>query len=269
MPLYTILPSGAALGAQVTGLDLRLPLDAATIGGLRAAFLDHCVLCFRDQQISKADQVRFSGYFGQPVPHPTNTRDRDPDFPELTVISNIEEGGRAVGALGNAELAFHADLVFLYEPGTVSILYCVETPASGGDTMWTSGYAGYATLDAATKARIDGLEAVYVHTNPAYNPDPPATHPLVTIHPESGRKTLFISPNAARGIVGWGEAEGRALLDQLFSHATQDRFVWRHQWRPGDLIMWDNRCTLHRRDGFDNSQRRLMLRTQMVGRPSL
>lgn len=263
-----ITPTGAALGAVVSGVDVGRGLDEATAERLRQAFTAHSLLLLRQQQLSKQQQVDFARVFGEPVPHPTNTRDRDPDVPELTIISNVVEDGQAIGALGNAELAFHADLVFLYEPGTVSILYCVEAPASGGDTYWSSGYAAYAGLDPDTQARIDSLQAVYIHRNPAYNPDPPARHPLVCVHPVSRRKSLFISPNAAQEIPGLDPAAGQALLARLLAHATQDQYVWRHSWQPGDLIVWDNRCTLHRRDGFDASQRRVMRRTQSVGPPS-
>ncbi|NJN82346.1 MAG: TauD/TfdA family dioxygenase [Caldilineaceae bacterium] len=138
-------------------------------------------------------------------------------------------------------------------------------PASGGDTYWSSGYAGYETLDPQTQARIANLSAVYVHRNPAYNPPTPPVHPLVCVHPETRRKTLFLSPSSAQSVVGLDEQSGRALLDELYAHATQPQFVWRHQWRPGDLIMWDNRCTMHRRDSFDDSQRRYMRRTQVLG----
>lgn len=268
MSHMNIIPTGAALGAEVHNLDLSQPLDDAAVDQLQRAFHQHSVLLFRQQQLTPAEQVRFTGYFGTAVPHPTNTRDRDPDVAEITVISNIEEEGRAVGALGNAEVHFHADLVFLHEPGAVSILYCVETPDSGGDTMWTSGYAGYDALDRETKARIDDRNAIYVHRNSDYNPPTPATHPLAPTHPETGRKTLFISPSSADSVEGMDEAAGQTLLAQLMEHATQEQFIWRHTWQPGDLIMWDNRCTLHRREAFDNSQRRLMRRTQTLGAPS-
>lgn len=265
MSTVQITPTGGALGADVTGIDISKPLSSATIAQVRAAFYRHAVLRFRGQELSKAAQVNFSRYFGEPVPHPTNSRDRDPEQPEITIISNIEENGKALGALGNAELTFHADLVFLHTPGSVSLLYCVETPSAGGDTYWSNGYAAYAALAEATKAQIEGLGVVYVHTNPAYNPPIPPVHPLVCTHPETGRKLLFLSPNAAQRVTGMDDAAGRALLDQLYAHATQARFVWRHQWQPGDLIMWDNRATMHRRDGFPQDQRRLMWRTQLLG----
>ncbi len=260
-----IIPTGGALGADIVGLDTSKPLAAETVAQMRDAFHSHAVLRFRGQHLTKAAQVDFSRHFGDPVPHPTNTRDRDREQPEITIISNIQEQGKAVGALGNAELTFHADLVFLHTPGSISLLYCVETPDQGGDTYWSDGYAAYDSLDAETKAQIDGLGVVYVHANPAYNPPVAPVHPLVCTHPETGRKMLFLSPNAAQSVTGMEDAEGRALLDRLYAHATQERFVWRHQWQSGDLIMWDNRCTMHRRDGFPQDQRRMMWRTQLLG----
>lgn len=265
MSTMQITPTGGALSADVTELDISKPLTATTVEQLRSAFHTNLVLRFRGQQLTKAVLVNFSRYFGEPVPHPTNTRDRDQDQPEVTIISNIEKDGRAVGALGNAELAFHADLVFLHTPGSISLLYCVETPDQGGDTYWSNGYAGYEALDDVTKTEIARRSTVYVHRNPAYNPPTPPEHPLVCTHPETGRKTLFLSPNAAKRVTDMDDSAGKALLDKLYTHATQDRFVWRHQWQPGDLILWDNRCTMHRRDAFPNDQRRLMWRTQMLG----
>ena len=130
----TVIPTEAALGAQVLELDLRRPLDTAVQEQLRAAFTAHSVLLCRDQQLSQADQLRISRCFGDPIPHPTNTRDRDPEYPAITILSNIKENGRPVGALGNDEVHWHIDLVFLHMPGSVALLYCLETPDCGGDT---------------------------------------------------------------------------------------------------------------------------------------
>ena len=149
-----VIPSGGALGAEIRGLDLRLPLDAATVGQLRRALLDHCVLVFRGQPISEADQVRFTGYFGRPVEHVR----RQPDRPvkEIFLISNIEENGQPIGALGHGELSFHSDLSYLRRPGTLSLLYAVEVPESGGSTQWCNGYAAYEELDDDLRTRVHG-----------------------------------------------------------------------------------------------------------------
>ena len=259
-----IRPSGAALGAEVVGLDLREALDARMAEEVRQAFLQHSVLLFRGQELSKRGQVDFCRLFGEPVPHPTNTRDRDEDVPEICIIANGQPG--AVGALGNDEVAYHADLVFLPEPGAVSMLYCLETP-EGGDTWWTSGYAAYQALAAPVQERLRGLRAVYRHRRPEYNPPEPAAHPLVCTHPESGRRTLFLSPGSARCVQGMADAESAGLLGELSAHAVQERFAWRHRWQPGDLVVWDNRCTLHRRAAFDPAARRYMRRVQTLGVP--
>ena len=264
-----VTPTGAALGARVTTVELTKSLGSEQRNSIRAAFRQHSVLLFPEQTLSKQQLLDFSRLFGQPVPHPTNTRDRDPEVPEITLIANSAADGLAIGALGNAEIAFHADLVFLYSPGSVSVLYYLETPDHGGATSWASAYAAYDALSPDLTERLRGLNVVYVHRNPDYNPDPPARHPMLCTHPESGRDYLFVSPSSAQSIPGLSDDEGRALLDELLSHVTQERFVWRHRWRPGDVVVWDNRSTLHRRDGFDSGERRLMWRTQMVGPASV
>ena len=258
-----VIPSGGALGAEIRGLDLRLPLDAATVGQLRRALLDHCVLVFRGQPISEADQVRFTGYFGRPVEHVR----RQPDRPvkEIFLISNIEENGQPIGALGHGELSFHSDLSYLRRPGTLSLLYAVEVPESGGSTQWCNGYAAYEELDDDLRTRVHGLRAIHRHPVEDQNPPEPVDHPVLRTHPETGRRTLYVGPHLTRSIVGMEPAESRALLDRLFAHMVQPRFVWTHHWRVGDLVMWDNRATMHRREPFPADQRRLMKRTQVLG----
>jgi taurine dioxygenase len=258
-----IIPTGGALGAEVRGLDLSRPLSAEQVNRLRAAFLDHCVLFFRDQRISEEDQVRFSRYFGNPVPHVREQADRP--IQEIFIISNVQENGKPIGALGNEELQFHSDLAYMQKPGSISILYAVEVPETGGDTIWANAYASYDALDEDLKQRLAGRRAIHRHSRPQQNPPVPASHPVFRTHPETGRKVLYVSPHFTRYIEGIGEEESRELLDRLIAHGTHPRFSWRHQWRVGDLLMWDNRCTMHRRESFDDNQRRLMKRTQMFG----
>jgi taurine dioxygenase len=258
-----IVPTGGALGAEVRGVDLRQPLPAGGVNRLRAAFLDRCVLFFRDQRISEEDQVRFSRYFGDPVPHVREQPDRP--IQEIFIISNVEEDGKPIGALGNDEIKFHSDLSYMPRPGSISMLYAIEVPESGGDTVWANCYATYEALDEGLKRRVAGLRAVHKHPRPQQNPPVPASHPVVRTHPETGRKVLYVSPHLTSHIEGLGEQEGRGLLDRLIAHGTQPRFAWTHRWRVGDLLMWDNRCTMHRRESFDNNQRRVMKRTQMFG----
>jgi taurine dioxygenase len=258
---FQVLPTGAALGAEIRGLDLRRRLSPQTVRELRAAFLNHCVLLFRDQQISEADHVRFTGYFGTPQPHVREQPDRPVE--EIFVISNIEQDGKPIGALGYDEIRFHSDLSYMQDSGAISILFAVEVTEAGGDTMWANCYAGYEALDDALKAHIAGLKAIHRHPREQQNPPVPAVHPLVRTHPETGRPVLYVSPDFIRHIDGFNEAESAKLIERLIAHATQSRFVWKHHWQPGDLVMWDNRCTMHRREPFDNRERRVMKRTQL------
>lgn len=258
-----IIPTGSALGAEVKGLDLRHPLSAEIVRHLRAAFLEHCVLLFRDQQISESDHVRFSRYFGNPLPHTREQADRP--IEEIFVVSNVEEDGKPIGALGNDEIRFHSDLSYMQEPGTISILYAVEVPDAGGDTMWTNCYAAYEALDEELKKRVEGLTAIHRHPREQQNPPVPASHPVIRTHAETGHQVIYVSSHFTRYIEGVSQEESRELLDRLIAHVTQPCFVWKHHWRVGDLMMWDNRCTMHRREAFDNNLRRIMKRTQVYG----
>lgn len=256
-----VVPTGGALGAEIQGLDLSHPFPEETVNAVRQAFLDHCVIFFRQQDISEEDQVRFTRYFGQPVPHVRSQPDRP--IEEIFIISNVKENGQLIGALGNSEIAFHSDLAYMPQPGTISILYAVELPNQGGETHWANGYAAYEALDDATKERLKGLRATHRHHRDEQNPPEVVDHPIVCTHPETGRKTLYVSPHFAKTILELEEAEGSELLDSLINHAIQPEFVWTHDWQVGDLIMWDNRPTMHRREDFPEDQRRIMKRTQV------
>ncbi len=258
-----VVPSGGPLGAEVMGLDLREPLSAEGVTRLRQALLEHQVLLFRDQHPSEEDQVRFTRYFGEPVPHVREQPDRP--IPEIFIISNVTENGMPIGALGNEEIAFHSDLSYLPIPGATSILYAIEVPPRGGETMWANCYLAYDSLPPELRARIEGLRAAHFHPRPQQNPPRPAVHAIVRTHPETRRRSLYVNPHFTRYVEGLCGEESRALLDRLLAHVTSPRFVWTHHWRAGDLVMWDNRCTMHRRESFDNSQRRVMKRTQILG----
>ncbi len=260
---FDIIPTGEPLGARVVGLDLRRTIGPDLATRLHAALLEHCVLVFGDQAIDEVDQVRFTRCFGAPVPHVREQPARDID--EIFVISNVVEKGRPIGALGSGELTFHSDLSYLHEPGSLSVLYAVEVPEAGGDTMWASGYAAYETLDPALADTVAGLRAIHRHPEAAQNPVTPASHPIIRTHPETGRRAVYVNPQFTRSIAGVPADEGHTLLAALLAHVTDPRFVWTHRWRAGDLVIWDNRCTMHRREPFDDRQRRVMKRTQILG----
>ena len=254
-----ITPTNAAVGARVNDIDLSQPLSDQTVTALKSAFYQHSVLIFRNQTLTEDDQVRFTKHFCNPVAHPTNTKNVG-SRPEITIISNTDEG-----ALGNAEVHFHADLIFLDKPGTVSVLYCLETPDKGGNTYWTGNIAAYEALDNKMKHRLANLQIAYIHSRPEYNQPEPPHHPIVITHPEANRKSLYFSPNHAKRIEGISASESNDLISFLTHHLTNTQFTLSHHWHPGDLIMWDNRCTMHRRDSFGNEQCRIMKRTQAIG----
>jgi len=262
-----IIPTGGALGAEVRGVDVSNPLAPMEVAALQEALLNHLLLVFREQSLSEEEQVRFSRYFGDPAPHVREQRDRA--LPEIFVISNVSENGEPIGALGNGELTFHSDLSYMPRPGSLSIVYAVEVPRVGGDTQWANAYAAYDAMSSELKQHVLALKAVHRHGEEAQNPKVPASHPIVRTHPETKRRATFVNPQFTRYIEGVSSDESDALLDVLLRHVTRPEFIWTHKWRAGDLVMWDNRCTMHRREPFDASERRILKRTQMFGEPAV
>ncbi|MBJ67707.1 MAG: taurine catabolism dioxygenase TauD [Gemmatimonadetes bacterium] len=256
-----IIPTGESLGAEIADVDLTQSLTREQVEQVRAALLDYGVVFFRNQHISEPDQVRFTGYFGRPVEHVRKQRPRP--VPEIFIISNVEENGKPIGALGHGEVSFHSDLSYLRQPGTLSVLYAVEIPQEGGQTQWCNCSAAYAELDNEIKDRIDGLRAVHRHYVEEQNPPETVDHPVVRTHPETGRKSLYVGPHLTKHIVGMHSTESADLLALLYAHLEQPRFIWTHEWQIGDLVLWDNRPTMHRRLPFPSNQRRLMKRTQV------
>jgi taurine dioxygenase len=257
----TVVPSGGALGAEIAGLSLAEPLPDDTAAAVRQAFLDHCVLYFRAQNLTEQNQVDFTRYFGKPQIHVR--KQSEPATPGIFIVSNVEKNGRPIGALGHGEVKFHSDLAYMPLPGSISMLYASEIPRTGGATQWCSGYAAYAALNDDMKQRLRGMRAVHQHISEELNPSEPTDHPIVCTHSQTGRKALFISPLFTRRIVGLEPQASDELLGTLLAHVTQPRFIWTHQWQQGDLLMWDNRPTMHRREPFPAHLRRVMKRTQI------
>ena len=278
MPVLAVEKLAAALGAEVIGVDLARPLPEALFAEIRHAWLEHMVLRFRGQTLTDPQLLAFSRRFGELDPPGPNPYGRPflPDHPEMNVISNIKVDGMPIGGLGDGEAIWHADMTYVETPPKGAVLYALEVPPEGGDTYWTNMVLACETLPDALKRRIAGREAVHDAT---YNSAgimrkgygevrdpreaPGARHPLVRVHPETGRSVLYLGRRRNSYVVGLELEESERLLDALWAHATQPRFVFRQQWRPGDVLIWDNRCTLHRRDAFDPAARRLMHRTQI------
>ena len=275
----SVVPTGGGLGAEVTGVDLR-QVDDAAFAAVRRAFVAHQVLLFRGQRLSDDDLIAFSRRFGALdwAPIQENGRRFVEGKPEIYVVSNVIENGVAIGSLGAGEALWHTDMSYLEDPPMASMLYALEVPPRGGNTGFCSMYGLYDALPEALKRRIASLRIKhdgtynsggYLRQGVAASDDPRtspgAIHPLVCTHPESGRKCLYLGRRRNAWLVGLDLAESESLLDQLWSNATRPEFTWYNTWRVGDLVLWDNRCTMHRRDPFDPAERRIMHRTQIKG----
>ncbi len=275
-----VIPTGAALGAEVQDVDLRA-VTPAQFDAIHQAWLDHSVLLFRGQQLSPEALIAFSRHFGDldlaPIQE-TGRRFVD-GIPELYVVSNVVGAdGEPIGSLGAGEAVWHTDMSYLPKPPKASMLYALEIPPSGGMTYFSSMYAAYDRLPSALKARAQGLRVKhdgtynsggYVRAGVTPTDDPreaPGTlHPMVVRHPETGRQGLYLGRRRMAWIEGMDLAESEALLDEIWAHAEAPEISWGNNWRIGDLVLWDNRCTMHRRDPFPAESRRVMHRTQVKG----
>ncbi len=284
-PHITIFPSGKALGAEIQGVDLRT-IEADDFACIYRAWLDHSVLLIRGQTLSDDDLVTFSERFGDLDWAPVQESGRRfvEGHPEIYVVSNVVEKGVPIGSLGAGEATWHTDMSYLQDPPKASILYALEVPPSGGNTYFNSMYRAYEFLPDSIKKRIEGKtlkhdatynSGGYVRQGITAVDDPvtsPGTyHPLVCTHPETKRRVLYLGRRRDAYIEGLSLSESESLLDELWLYANRLEFEWHNEWRVGDLVLWDNRCTMHRRDPFDASSRRVMHRTQIKGetRPSV
>mgnify|MGYP000963879813 CR=1 FL=1 len=269
----SVRPLAPAIGAEILGVDLSRPLDEAAFAQVHRAWLDHCVILFRDQDISEEDQVRFAARFGPPAKI-INKHTGKGTHENVMFISNIRKDGQLIGALPDGEMYFHSDQCYVETPCMAALLYAIEIPSRGGDTSFANTYRAYEALPEEVKAKIEGRKAlnVYDYANAAtarssnLSPDAPRfAHPIVRTHPETGRKALYVNRLMTTEIVDMPADESAALLEQLFRVQEREEFTYRHVWRPGDLLMWDNRCTLHARSDFDASERRLLRRVTVLG----
>jgi taurine dioxygenase len=265
-------PLAPGVGAEILGFDLRDDLPQAAVEAIRHVWHRNGVILFRNQTLDEAAQVKFAQRLGElgKVLHTHNGRT---SLPGVMYISNIRENGKLIGALPDGEMYFHSDQCYIENPSVGTMLYAMEIPSKGGDTLFANMFAAYDELPADLKARIEGRTAlnVYDYENAATvrgsQPKegvPSWAHPMVRVHPGTGRKALYFNRLMTHHIVGMEPAESEALLNRLFDHQEQERFIYRHVWTPGDLLLWDNRSTLHARSDFDASERRLMRRTVVV-----
>ena len=272
-----IKPLTRHIGAEIRGVDLRQRPDDDTIRQIYQTWLDHLVLVFPDQELSQEDLLRVTGYFGEPGHLDRPAKYYPPGFsrmlPGIMLISNIRENGEPIGALPDGEMMFHHDMIHKEIPSKATLLYSVEIPSRGGDTLFASGYAAYETLDPALRARLEGKRALH-HYNygstqrgddrgvEAFNE---CVHPVFRTHEETGRKAVYVNRLMTVKLRDTEPAESEMLLNALFDHAERPEFVYTHVWRKGDLLLWDNRCSSHARTDFPAGERRLMLRTTVGG----
>jgi taurine dioxygenase len=272
----------ATLGAEIDCIDVSKPLPQADIDAIEAAWRERLVVVFHGQSLSDPQLIAFSKNFGEldpPGPNPYG-EPFNKAHPELNVISNVIENGKPVGNLGDGEAVWHADMTYVDLPPKAAMLHALEVPPSeaGGNTYFANMFEAYETLPADMKKAADGKIAVHdASRNSAgvlrkgykeitdVRETPGAHHPLVRTDPKSGRKALFLGRRPNAYVLGLEVVESEALLDALWAHATQPRFVMCHEWKLGDLLMWNNLSVLHRRDPFDPKTRRVMHRSQIKG----
>jgi taurine dioxygenase len=267
------------LGAEIQGVDLRT-IDDRGFAAIHRAWLDHLVLLFRGQQLTDDDLIAFSRRFGALDFAPVQETGRRfvEGHPEIYVVSNVIENGEPIGSLGAGEAVWHTDMSYLEAPPKASMLYALEIPPVGGDTYFCNMYLVYELLPEELRRRIAGLtlkhdgtynSGGYVRQGVMAVDDPMASagvyHPLVVTHPESRRRALYLGRRRNAYIGGLPLAESEALLDELWSYTAREDVSWGHEWRTGDVVLWDNRCTMHRRDPFDPESRRVLHRTQIKG----
>ena len=266
-------PLSGGIGVEVRGVDVSSPLTPAQADAVKQAFTAHACLLFRDQDISPASQVAFTRWFGEPLPHPLKTRPSVDGYPEVLILQNQP------GKPGARNDYWHSDISHAQAPPSASILHARHVPDGRGDTMICNMYAAWEQLSAGMRRMLVSMraehsaEATLARNNLEHNDGlpinelpAPSLHPVARTHPDSGRIALYVNPHFTVRFEDMTRDESRALLRFLNAHATRPENVYRHRWRAGDLLMWDNRCTMHYavRD-YDDSMPRLMHRTTAAG----
>jgi len=265
------------IGAEILDIDLNEDQSAETVAAVNQAWFDNLILLFRGQHLAPERQVHVTKWFGRlgaiarPKEFFPQGYDSLPDG--VMLISNIRENGEPIGALPDGEMMFHHDMMHADEPHKATMLNAVEIPAHGGNTLFASGYAAYETLPESVRAPLEGRKAFH-HYNygsvqkgddkgtPAYSE---SVHPVFRTHDDTGKKAIYVNRLMTEGVVDMDQGEADGLLSAVFDHSEKPDFVYEHEWQVGDLLLWDNRCSMHARTDFPETERRLLLRTTVLG----
>jgi len=273
----SVHPMSEKLGAEIRGIDLSTPPDAQAFAAILQTLHRYGVIFFRGQKLSPEQLAAFSRCFGELDIHHM-TEHVFPHLPQVRVLSNVKKDGVSIG-ITKGGMHWHSDLSYKPQPALVTLLYAVECPPTGADTQFADMYAAFDELPEEKRRKLQSLRAVHDRNfryselypgRPPLAPEqvakvPPVEHPLVRVHPATGRPALFVAKDVVSRIAGLPEAESRALIDELEAFATRPDRVYSHKWQPGDLVVWDNRCTLHRATPYDPQYRRTLYRTQVKG----
>jgi taurine dioxygenase len=269
---WSIHAAGKSLGAEIRGIDLASPIAHDGLCALRAAWLEHMVLVFRDQRIDMEEHLRFARYFGELEEVKTN-RKHPPGQPAVMFVANQTVDG-VPGVLPNGEMLFHSDQCYYECPIMATTLYAITVPREGGNTIFANAHLAYRLLSEELKGRIEGLQAVNVYdyernatmnAAPSRPEAPRFTHPVVRTHPETGRRAIYVNRLMTDHVVDLSQEDSRRILDLLFAAVEREDHLFEHAWRPGDLLMWDNRCVQHARRDFDPAQPRVLRRIAVRG----
>ena len=275
-----ILKSGLALGAEVIGIDLGKELEQEKISKINKAWDENLVLVFKNQNLTDPDLIKFSKNFGEldlPAPNPYGIK-FSKDYPEINVISNVKKEGKPTGILGDGEATWHSDMTYQDIPPKAGILYSLEVPENQGDTHFANMVAAYEDMPNELKQKIEGKILIHdaAHNSAGQlrkgfdevsdpSKTPGAKHPIVFKDQKTNKKSLFLGRRPHAYIVGMKVEESEKLLDQIWSHATNDKYTWTQKWKANEVLMWKNLFVLHKRDSFDPNTRRVMHRTQVTG----
>ena len=272
----TLKPLSPNIGAEITGLDLGGELDTNTISEIGRAWLDNLILLFRGQALSQQQLLRVTGCIGEVGTLARPKQFRPSGYADLLdnimLISNIREDGEPIGALPDGDMMFHHDMLHAEIPHKATLLYAIEVPAQGGNTLFANLYKAYETLPDAVRTPLEGRAAYHRYNYGSTHKDDgkgtPAgaqsVHPVFRTHGETGRKAVYVNRLMTDHIVDMERSESDALLAQVFDHSEKPEMIYEHVWRPGDLILWDNRCSMHGRTDFRFGERRLFWRTTVA-----